>query len=65
MTIRSEDALHQHAIGGKPLVQLSVDDDVICVVPDDFLALDLVHRDALLQDVGDEVEAPIISGLRH
>jgi hypothetical protein len=27
--------------------------------------LDLVFRDALLQDVSDEVEAPVIFGLRH
>jgi hypothetical protein len=30
-----------------------------------FFLLNLVFRDALLHDVGDEVEAPIDLGLRH
>jgi hypothetical protein len=39
---------------------LCADDDVIIIAPDDLLPFDLVFRDPLLQDVGDEVEAPII-----
>jgi hypothetical protein len=34
-------------------------------MPDDFFTLDLVFQDTLLQDVGDNVKAPVIFGLRH
>jgi hypothetical protein len=64
-TFRSEDALHQHTIGGGPPVQLGADDDVVGATPDDFLTLNLVFRDAFLQDVGDKVEALVIFDLHH
>jgi hypothetical protein len=48
MTFRSEDALHQHTIGGGLPVQLGADEDVVGATPNDFLVLDLVLRDALL-----------------
>jgi hypothetical protein len=34
-------------------------------MPDDLLALGLVFWDALLHDVGNEVEALVILGLHH
>jgi hypothetical protein len=33
---RSEDALHQHTVGGGPSVQLGADDGVVGDAPDDF-----------------------------
>jgi hypothetical protein len=64
-TFESEDAPHQYAVGGRPPIELSANDDVVSAAPDDFLAFNLVFRDALIQDVGDEVEAPIIFSFRH
>jgi hypothetical protein len=63
--LRSEDALHQYPIGGGPLIELRVDDNVVGAAPDNFLAFDLALRDALLQNVGDEVEALVIFSLCH
>jgi antibiotic biosynthesis monooxygenase (ABM) superfamily enzyme len=34
-------------------------------VPNDLFPFDLVFTDSLLQDIGDEVEAPIIFGFCH
>jgi hypothetical protein len=47
-TFKSENAFHEHTIGGGPPVQLGTDDDVVGAAPDDLLALDLVFRNALL-----------------
>jgi hypothetical protein len=64
-TFRSEDALHQHTVGGGPLVQLGADNDVVGAMPDDLLVLHLIFWDALLHDAGDEVKVPVVFSLRH
>jgi hypothetical protein len=64
-TFESEDAPHQYAVEGGPPVELSADDDVVSTAHDDFLVFDLVFRDGLLQDVGDEVDVSTIFSLRH
>jgi hypothetical protein len=64
-TFRPEDALHQHTVGGRPPVELCADDDVVGAALDDLLPFDLVLRDSVFQDIGDEVEAPFIFGLCH
>jgi hypothetical protein len=47
-TFRSEDSLHQYAIGGGPPIELCADDDVAGTSPDDLLLFDLILRDSVL-----------------
>jgi hypothetical protein len=47
-TLRPEDALHQHAVGGGPSIELHANDDIIGVALDDIFPFDLVFRNSVL-----------------
>jgi hypothetical protein len=61
----SENSLHQHTAGGRPLVELRANDDVVGAAPHDLLAFCLLLKFPMLEDLCNDVEAPVVFDLSH